>query len=200
MKKKSLDSQSSASPLSRINTFLTILILTLNFYTISLPLIPYFQQLLKPKINTKIYEKGSVSAQIKKTNTLVIPSIKLNKQIYEGETFATANKGVWRLPYTSTPDKQSNTVLVGHRFSYVHPEAGVFYSLDKVSLGDDIYLTYQKKIYQYTVKNILEVEPTKVSIENPTKTPVLTLYTCTPLWTSTHRLVIQAHLKEVYSA
>lgn len=186
--------------LGRVNTLLVILIIVINLYTLSLPIIPFFKQLLAPNISSSLYQKKSITRQELKRNLLVIPSIKLKKPIHDGSTFATANKGIWRLPYTSTPDQGSNTVMIGHRFSYIHPEAGVFYSLDQIQNGDDIYVTYNKKAYHYVVQSIKEVEPTEISVERPTDNAILTLYTCTPLWTSTHRLVVQATLKEGYGA
>ena len=36
------------------------------------------------------------------------------------------------------------------------------------------------------------VEKTAVEIESPTEDDILTLYTCTPLWSSSKRLVVQA--------
>jgi sortase A len=38
------------------------------------------------------------------------------------------------------------------------------------------------------------VEPTEVSILDPTSTPVLTLYTCYPYGIDTHRIVVTAQL------
>jgi sortase A len=98
--------------------------------------------------------------------------------------------GVWHLPYTSTPDKGGNTVLVGHRFTYAGP--AVFYHLDKVQVGDDVTMQWQNKTYTYTVTEVKVVPPTETSVEANTKDPQLTIYTCTPLWTAKNRLVIVA--------
>jgi sortase A len=125
---------------------------------------------------------------------LLIPALGMKEQIHGGGMEA-LRKGVWHIPKTSTPDKQSNTVLVGHRFTY--SGQAVFYHLDKVKVNDPIVVKWQGRTYVYEVKNILVVPPTAVEVEAPTKEPRLTIYTCTPLLTAKYRLVIQADLKEV---
>lgn len=102
--------------------------------------------------------------------------------------------GVWRLPYTSTPDKGGNTVLVGHRFTYTEPQ-GVFYFLDKIRVGDAITVYWQGKPYEYVVMSTSVVPPTDLAVEAQTTTPRLTLYTCTPLWTAQNRLIVVAEPK-----
>ncbi|MBP9759351.1 sortase [Candidatus Dojkabacteria bacterium] len=126
-------------------------------------------------------------------NKLVIPSIGIDGVIYEGASVSTLNNGIWRRPNTSKPDMGGNTVMSAHRFLY---ESGpiTFYHLDKVKVGDKIYVLWKNKRYEYQVFNISEVLPTQVEIEANTKDPIITLYTCTPLWTAEKRLVVKAKL------
>lgn len=88
-------------------------------------------------------------------------------------------------------------MLVGHRFTYANPN-GVFYHLDKLQKNDEIALTWQGKRYVYEVHDIKTVEPSETNIEAPTNEDILTLYTCTPLWNPTKRLVVQARLEHIY--
>lgn len=125
-------------------------------------------------------------------NTLIIPKIDLTKKIIEGPGVDTVNKGIWRRPQTSTPDKGGNTVFAGHRFTY-NGQTG-FYYLDKLRLNDEIIVFWQAKKYTYKVTDIKEVSPTTIEVEAPTNEPVLTLYTCAPLLTAKNRLVIRARL------
>lgn len=124
-------------------------------------------------------------------NTLIIPSINVNGEIHEGEDEQTMNKGLWRIPHSSTPDKSSNTVIVAHRFMWTSG-AKTFYHLDKVNPGEEITLIWNKKKYIYKVHETKIVAPQETYIESPTKQPQLTLYTCHPLWTSDKRLVVIA--------
>ncbi|MFW5720190.1 MAG: sortase [Candidatus Dojkabacteria bacterium] len=124
-------------------------------------------------------------------NTLVIPKIGVDAKIHEGQEEHTLLQGIWRRPNTSTPDKGGNTVLTAHRFMYMSGP-NTFFSLDKVKEGDTFAVFWQGQEYTYQVYQIEVVGPERVEIENPTEDPIITLYTCTPLWTSDKRLVVQA--------
>lgn len=128
-------------------------------------------------------------------NRVIIPAMTLDQPIVEGSNMYRAlDQGIWRWPDGSTPDKGSNTVLVGHRFTYTQPK-GVFYFLDKLKTGDSVGLVWNGKTYVYRVTGTKVVKPTQVSILDPTTKPTLTMYTCTPLWLPKDRLVITAELE-----
>lgn len=127
-----------------------------------------------------------------KDNRLVIPQMNLDGMVHEGRYASTLKKGIWRRPHTSTPDKGGNTVLVAHRFTYRSPS--IFYHLDKLKTGDKFSLFWNEKEYIYQVREVKVVEPTDVYVEDNTKEPILTLYTCTPMWTAKQRLVVVANL------
>jgi sortase A len=130
-------------------------------------------------------------------NSVIIPSMLLDQPILEGiipNQYATLNKGIWRWPKGSTPDKGGNTILIGHRFTYTNPR-GVFYFLNKVKVGDDIAVIWNNHRYVYKVASINEVPPNDTAIENNTPNPELTLFTCTPLWLPKDRLVVVANLE-----
>jgi sortase A len=121
----------------------------------------------------------------------------LDQPIVEGTNMYRAlDQGVWRWPGGSTPDKGSNTVLVGHRFSYTKPK-GVFYFLDKLHVNDTVGVVWQNKTYVYRVFATAVVPPTQTSILDPSKQTTLTMYTCTPLWLPRDRLVVKATLESI---
>lgn len=124
------------------------------------------------------------------TNTLYVPRLDLEEEIHEGQSAATVNKGVWRIPGTSTPGEQNNTVLAGHRFTY--RGSSVFYHLDKLQLDDEVTVAWNGEYKNYKITEIKEVEATEVSIQDPTETERLTIFTCTPLLTAANRLVVIA--------
>lgn len=194
--------------LSRINTLLLALIILINGYIIIAPVIPIIsfwwadhdghraaelhQQLHPPKT------VPSSAAPVNHENSVIIPSMLLDQPIHEGpvtQTYAILNKGIWRWPASSTPDKGSNTVILGHRFTYTQPK-GVLYYLNKVKLNDEIGLWWNNKLYTYKVSDIREVDPSSASIENPTNDARLTIFTCTPLWLPHDRLVVVAELEK----
>lgn len=138
-------------------------------------------------MGTFIFAKGPKP----KTNNIVIPKIGVDTQILEGKSAQTLNNGLWHRPKTSTPDLGSNTVITGHRFMYSTGNK-TFYHLDKLAVGDPITVYWKGKAYGYRVTKQEVVPPTQTQIEESTTDERLTLYTCTPLWTSKNRLVVTA--------
>jgi sortase A len=181
--------------LRTLNNLLTAVVLLLAAYIMLSPLLPLFTQKLHPPQSVSAATAEIKQEPIAAEPTLKIPRLDMKQQIHTGSTTAELNKGVWLVPKTSTPDKQSNTVIVGHRFTYAGP--AVFYFLDKIQLKDKIYVDWQQKRYIYEVQNIKEVPPTALSVHAATNKPVLTLYTCTPLLTAKNRLVITSKLLEI---
>jgi sortase A len=187
--------------LRRFNNFLTILVIGLGLYMILMPLWPQLAFWIKEKTgqteNNIVYSESpdpddKKSKPIPKENKLVIPQMGLDATVNEGRYASTLQKGLWHRPLTSTPDKGGNTVIVGHRFTYRGP--AIFYHLDKLKAGDEFALLWNGKRYNYKVRETRVVEPTAVEIENNTDNPILTLYTCTPMWTAKQRLVVISDL------
>lgn len=181
----------------QINWLLLAGIVLANGYVILTPFVPQVTY----QVATVFSEPQKVNtpearAEISRdTDHVVIPKIGLDEKIWFGDNEKLVNKGVWHIPHSSTPDQGSNTVLVGHRFSY--KDAAVFYHLDKLEAGDPIVVAYQGKLYAYKVNGKRIVKPTEVSVEDPSEIEKLTLYTCHPLWSTRERLVITADLEAV---
>jgi sortase A len=193
--------------LSRINTALLTLIILVNGYIILAPLLPAVVFWWDNRGGTRVDQlTAELHAPLEpqtpdvkpQPNHVVIPSMLLDQPIYDGpvsQTYSILDKGIWRWPNGSTPDKGGNTTLIGHRFTYTNPK-GVFYYLNKVKIGDEIGLWWNNKKYVYKVATINEVPPTDTAIEDDTPDPELTLFTCTPLWLPKDRLVVVAKLEE----
>jgi sortase A len=205
-----------------VNTALFVLIVAINLYLIVAPLVPGVLLRIEKsdhthgqKLSGQLHQPvpssadGNLSVNSPATaprtpppsvpgvpaeNRLVVPSMLLDTPIFDGNDISTLRKGLWRRPNTSTPDRGGNTVIVGHRFTYTNPR-GLFYSLDKVQRGDEMAVFWQGKRYLYRVTRTVVVAPTEVEVEAPTDNPQLTLYTCTPLWRPTERLVVVADLE-----
>ena len=195
--------------ITRINNLLLGLIILVNAYVIAAPLLPvvifHFEnrggqrQQLQAEIHSKATgtKNSGQATAAPQPNHVIIPSMLLDQPVREGpvsQAYKVLNQGVWRWPRGSTPDRGGNTVLIGHRFTYNNPR-GVFYYLNKVSLGDEIGLFWNNKDYIYRVTSIIVVSPTDSSIENATAKPELTLFTCTPLWLPKNRLIVVADLE-----
>lgn len=187
---------STDNSLRKVNNGLLLIIVLINGYIVVTPLIPWVNYEVKQRITRPVKvdpEKPSLSIDRTK-NHLVIPALQMDEPILDSTNPSIVHQGIWRRPNTSTPGQGSNTVLVGHRFTY--DGAAVFYNLDKLAVTNDVYVAYDQKIYHYRVEGFKIVPPTAVEVEAPTSDSLLTLYTCTPLWSAKDRLVYIAKLVE----
>jgi LPXTG-site transpeptidase (sortase) family protein len=190
--------------LRRINRLLLVLIILVDGYIIVAPLIPVVSFWWRDhdgsqrrQLTTQIHQDPQTQPIIH-ADSVVIPSMLLDQPILEGpvsQTYAILNKGIWRWPNGSTPDKGGNTTLIGHRFTYTQPKGALYY-LNKVKIGDEIGVWWNIRLYLYKVRDIREVPPTATEIEAPTADSRLTIFTCTPLWLPHDRLVVVAGLEQ----
>lgn len=129
--------------------------------------------------------------ELPKENRLVIPKIGVDVEIVEGKDERALYRGIWHYPSSSAPDKGGNTVLTGHRFQYL---AGprTLYLLDQMRAGDVIIVYWKGIEYDYAVRERKIVNPSAVEVLDNTATPQLTVFTCTPLFTTKQRLVLIA--------
>lgn len=184
--------------LRRTNDLLSVVAIFLALYIIASPYLPAISWWAKHEapVISRAPEKTItvIEDEVLPENTLVIPKLGMQEKLHQGDTEAVLREGVWVRPQGTTPDKLSNTVLSGHRFTY--SGQAVFYHLDKVNVGDEMQVHWEGALYEYTVTEIKVVPPTAIEIEYPTETPRLTVYTCTPLWSAKDRLVIIAEPTE----
>lgn len=180
--------------LRHLNNCLSAVVVALCLYVILAPFWPKLALQVQKDPPLVVQEKSpSANPVIPKQNTLVIPKLKLQQEIFEGGEWM-LNKGVWHTPDTGSP-LSGNMVLSGHRFTYGGP--AVFYHLDKLKEGDPIIVYWQGNKYQYSVTSSFVVKPTEREVLAPSDKPVLTIYTCTPLWSAKDRLIIRAEMTGV---
>lgn len=126
---------------------------------------------------------------------ITIPSIRL-----ENSTGLTSFdeddlwKGIWHKKRSGDPINGGNMVITAHRFLYTGYQ-DTFYHLPKVEVGEEIRLNWGGEEFVYEVTETFEVNADQVEIEERTDEHILTLYTCTPLWTSQRRFVVRAEPK-----
>ena len=183
------------------NNILSVIVLILALYIILVPLLPSISWWVGHHTPIKSAPislpaaKNDKKQTRPKDNTLVISALNFEKQIYDGPTVYELRFGLWHLPGIGSPDKGGNTVIAGHRFTYSGP--AIFYHLDQVKVGDSMTIYWNQIRYDYQVIAIKVVPPTELSVQDNTKEPMLTLITCTPLWTASNRLIVQAKLTGV---
>ncbi len=130
---------------------------------------------------------------LKYLGTLEIPSIDLNMPLVEGTTDKDIAISAGHMITTAYPGQIGNCVIVGHRgYSF----GRLFNRLDELGPGDEIIVNVGSEQYKYEVYLSKVVLPTDTSVTNQTnKAKVLTLVTCTPLFSSEYRLIIHSKIK-----
>ncbi len=143
----------------------------------------------------------SVSAADDALFTLHIstPYVTIDAPVFAGMAPEVLARGVGFHTDTAMPNADSgNTVLSGHRFIRGDvPGAQIFRHLNKVRIGDEVRLRSGGATYVYRVTQRKTVPSDATEILAQTEKPMLTLYTCTPLFTALRRLVYTAELERV---
>lgn len=121
---------------------------------------------------------------------LRIPSIDSENPVREGTERDVLSDSLGHESGTAFAGEEGNCVIAGHR----NYNFGKYFNrLDEVEIDDLIYLDSATETYTYVVTDIQVVDPTDVEILEPIEgKETLTLYTCTPIYIATHRLVIIA--------
>lgn len=159
------------------------------------PVLPYATKLTSKQLTSLPALPVVGTKPIPKENRLVIPSIGVDMPILEGPTERTLDRGgIWHIPGTSNPSQGSNMVLSGHRWQYLPPSSMTLYLLDKVKLDEPIIVYWRGQEYDYRIVDRRVVDPSATDIQNPTEQPRLTIYTCTPLFSTKQRLVLFGEL------
>lgn len=122
-----------------------------------------------------------------------IPAIQIRLPIYHGCTENELSKGAGHLPSSSLPvgGKSTHAVLAAHSG---RADSKMFTDLDQVKEGDLIYLYVLNKTLTYEVDQITVTTPDDTdAIQIIDGEDLLTLLTCTPYGTNTHRLLVRGH-------
>lgn len=132
--------------------------------------------------------------------TLSIPKLGLEDiAVPTADSQAALDKeGIIHLDGTGTPSQDgSNTVVVGHALGYMRTEIPyVFYELDKMKPGDEIFVkNLAGKEFTFKVYDLLTVRPEDywVTYPVPGKT-IISLQTCTPIPEFDKRLIVRGEL------
>ncbi|WP_417410502.1 class C sortase [Hominenteromicrobium sp.] len=122
-----------------------------------------------------------------------IPAIQIRLPIYHGCTENELSKGAGHLPSSSLPvgGKSTHAVLAAHSG---RADSKMFTDLDQVKEGDLVYLYVLNKTLTYEVDQITVTTPGDTdAIQIIDGEDLLTLLTCTPYGTNTHRLLVRGY-------
>lgn len=124
---------------------------------------------------------------------LSIPKIHLTVAVSEGVTMEKLKYSVAHYSNTADIGEKGNCCIAGHR-SYTYNE--FFNRLDELENGDYIHLETDDEKFIYEVYDVFIVEPTEVGVLDNSENCEITLITCTPVRSATHRLIIKGKLIE----
>lgn len=110
--------------------------------------------------------------------------------VREGDDTGVLRRAVGHIPETVLPGETGNAGLAGHRDTF-------FRNLRDVRRGDRIVVTTPRSVVTYEVRSTRVVEPSNVSVLQPTSAPTLTLVTCYPfnyIGAAPKRFIVQAQM------
>jgi sortase A len=119
-----------------------------------------------------------------------VPRVGVTAIIREGDDTAVLRRAVGHVPETALPGEVGNVALAGHRDTF-------FRGLRDIQRGDRIVVTTPASVAHYEVRSTRVVDPTDVSVLEPTPVSTLTLVTCYPfnyLGAAPKRFIVQAAL------
>lgn len=122
--------------------------------------------------------------------TISIAKIDLREPMVEGATPASLKVGSGIVVPGRMPGELGNFVLASHRSLTFGRH---FNRLDELTAGDKIQLETAEQTYTYTVQSKSVVTPEDLSVlDQNLHARELTLITCEPIDTATHRLIVKA--------
>jgi sortase A len=124
-------------------------------------------------------------------NRIQIPAISVDAPVVQGDGWEQLKKGVGQHVGTPNPGESGNIVLSAHNDIF----GEIFRYLDQLSPGDEIVLYTNQRVYVYLVTRTKVVEPTDVSVMEPSANPTVTLISCYPYLIDDQRIVVQGRLK-----
>jgi len=120
-----------------------------------------------------------------------IPAIDVNAPVLEGDDWETLKRGAGHHIGSANPGGRGNCVISAHNDIF----GEIFRDLPDLGLGDEILVHTASRAHRYVVTQKRVIEPTEVSVMEPTSSPVLTLISCYPYGVDTHRIVVIGELK-----
>jgi sortase A len=110
--------------------------------------------------------------------------------IVQGDGWEQLKKGVGQFVGSTNPGERGNLVLSAHNDIF----GELFRDLDQLKPGDEILIQTSTQDYSYFVTGTRIVEPTEVSVLEPTAKPTITLISCYPYLVDNQRIVVFGEL------
>lgn len=112
--------------------------------------------------------------------------------VVQGDGWEQLKKGVGQHLGSALPGEPGNVVLSAHNDIF----GELFRDLDQLRPGDEVILSTPTRDFTYRVTGMRIVEPTDVSVMEPTKRATVTLISCYPYLVDNQRIAVFAELDE----
>jgi sortase A len=112
--------------------------------------------------------------------------------VVQGDGWEQLKRGVGQHIGSANPGENGNVVLSAHNDIF----GELFRDLDKLKPGDEVLLSTASRQYTYRVTGLSIVEPTDVSVMEPTARATVTLISCYPYLVDNQRIVVFAELAD----
>ncbi len=110
--------------------------------------------------------------------------------VVQGDGWEQLKKGVGQFIGSANPGERGNLVLSAHNDIF----GELFRDLDQLKPGDEILIQTTSQDFTYRVTGTRIVEPTEVSVLEPTARPTITLISCYPYLVDNQRIVVFGEL------
>ena len=151
---------------------------------------PFSKQQTKKKASNQV---DVAQSELETIGLISIPKLKETLPIFNGTSATALDNGIGLLEGSSdiAGGKGKHAVLTGHRGLSLHR---LFTDLPKLKKGDKFFLKVNGQVHAYQVDQIKTVLPTNLRyLQKVAGKDYVTLVTCTPLFTNTHRLLVRGH-------
>jgi sortase A len=145
---------------------------------------------LLPVINAYVPPPAPTPASVQ-ARRIQIPRINIDAPVVQGMyDWEQLKRGVAQKIDSAAPGEVGNMALAAHNDIY----GELFRDLDQLSPGDEIIVSSGVQSFTYIVRETRIVEPTEVSVLEPTDFASTTLISCYPYRVNTQRIVVFADL------
>jgi sortase A len=121
-----------------------------------------------------------------------IAAINVDAPVVQGDSWEQLKKGIAQHIGSANPGTRGNLVVSAHNDVF----GQLFKDLDQLKPGDTVVVFTADRSYTYVVSATQIVDPTDVSVMDPTENASLTLISCYPYLVDNKRIVVTAVLQE----
>lgn len=147
---------------------------------------------LLPVINAYVPPPKPTPAPVQ-ARRIQIPAIDIDAPVVQGMyDWEALKRGVAQKIGSPAPGQVGNMALAAHNDIY----GELFRDLDQLKPGDEVVVSTGSQSYTYIVRETRIVEPTEVSVLDPTDWASTTLISCYPYRVNTQRIVVFADLAD----